>query len=325
MKKNLMLLAVAAIALSSCGGGFKQGQGGMLYNIHEDKSTPAVKEGDFISVNLIAKTEGDSVLTNSYANGRPIPTLLPKAQYKGDIYAALQLLSEGDSATVKLNVDSMAAHGQPKPPGFKGKYVIFQIKVEKVIAKGTMSDAVFQNKVADYFKAESEKMKAGEPGSIAKYIADNKLTVTKTASGLSYVVTTPGNGPVPAVGDTVEVNYTGKLVKTNKIFDTSIKSIAQGDKTLFNPMNPYKPIRIPVGEKKVIAGWDEGLLLLNKGTKATFIIPSALGYGEQGMGPIPPFSALVFDVEVNNIIKPNPNAPKPVLAPPPVQAQQPVK
>jgi FKBP-type peptidyl-prolyl cis-trans isomerase FkpA len=139
------------------------------------------------------------------------------------------------------------------------------------------------------------------------------------------VVTTPGTGPVPAVGDTVEVNYTGKLVSTGKIFDTSIKSIAQGDKTLFNPMNPYKPIRIPVGEKKVIPGWDEGLLLLNKGAKATFIIPSALGYGEQGMGPIPPLSAVVFDVEVINIIKPNPNAPKPVVIPPPVQAQQPVK
>jgi hypothetical protein len=57
MKKNLMYLAVAAIALTSCGGGFKQGPGGMLYNIHEDKSGPTIKEGDFISVNLIAKTE----------------------------------------------------------------------------------------------------------------------------------------------------------------------------------------------------------------------------------------------------------------------------
>jgi FKBP-type peptidyl-prolyl cis-trans isomerase FkpA len=326
MKKNLMLFAVAAMALASCGGGFKQGQGGMLYAINDDKSGPVIKEGDFISVNLIAKTEGDSVLTNSYANGRPIPTLLPKPQYKGDIYAALQMLSEGDSATVKLNVDSMATHGQPKPPGFKGKYVIFQIKVEKVIPKGTLSDAVFQNKVADYFKEESAKLKKAEPAKMDKYIADNKLTVQKTASGVAYVITKTGTGPVPAAGDTVEVNYTGRLLN-GKLFDTSIKSVAQSDKTLFNPMNPYKPIKFAVGEKKVIAGWDEGLLLLNKGAKATFVIPSGLAYGEQGYGPIPPFSPLVFEVEMVGFTKPDPNAPKPA-APvvPQVQAQQvPVK
>lgn len=325
MKKNLFLLAVAAVALSSCGGGFKQGKGGMLYNIHEDKSGVNIQTGDFISVNLIAKTEGDSVLFNSYTTGRPIPTLVPKAQFDGDIYSALTLLSEGDSATVKINADSMAKKGQPKPPGFKGKYVVYQIKVEKVIAKGKLTDAVFQNRVTEYFKTVSEAMKKEEPAKIEKYVAANNLKVTKTASGVNYVITTPGSGPSPVVGDTVEVNYTGKLL-TGKVFDTSIKSIAQKDKALFNPSNPYKPIRFPVGTKQVIAGWDEGLMLLNKGAKATFIIPSALGYGEQGMGPIPPFSTLVFDVELVSITKPNPNAPKPVApAMPQVQAQQPVK
>lgn len=322
MKKNLMFLAFAAIALASCSGGFKQGKGGMLYNIHEDKSGTNIKEGDFISVNLIAKTDGDSILFNSYTTGRPIPTVVPKSQFNGDVYSALTLLSEGDSATVKINADSMAKKGQPKPPGFKGKYIVYQIKVEKVIAKGKLNDAMFQNRVTEYFKQVTEKMKKEEPAKIAKYVADNKLNVSKTASGLNYVITKPGSGPTPVAGDTVEVNYTGKLL-TGKVFDTSIKSIAEKDKSLFNPQNPYKPIKFPVGNKQVIAGWDEGLMLLNKGAKATFVIPSALGYGEQGMGPIPPFSTLVFDVELVNIIKADPNAPKP--AAPQAQMQQPAK
>jgi FKBP-type peptidyl-prolyl cis-trans isomerase FkpA len=52
------------------------------------------------------------------------------------------MLSEGDSATVKVNIDSMAKIGQPRPPGLKGKYIIFQIKVEKVIAKGNLSAGI---------------------------------------------------------------------------------------------------------------------------------------------------------------------------------------
>lgn len=320
MKKNLVYVALAALSLAACSGGFKQGPGGMLYNIHEDKSGPNIKEGDFISVNLIVKTEGDSVLMNSYTQGRPTPTLVPKPQYKGDIYTALTMLSEGDSATIKQNIDTMVKHGQPKPPGFKGKYLVFQVKVEKVIAKGNLSQEVFQNRIKDYFTQVTDGLKKAEPAKIDKYIADNKLKTTKTASGLYYVITKPGNGPAPVAGDTVVVNYTGKLL-SGKLFDTSVKEEAMKDKAVYNPMNPYKPIRFPVGEKKVIPGWDEGLMLLNKGAKATLVIPAALAYGEQGMGPIPPYASLAFEVELVDIVKPNPNAPKPAMPAAPAQGQ----
>jgi len=311
MKKNLMFLAVAAIALSSCGGGFKQGPGGMLYNIHEDKSGTNIKEGDFISVNLIVKTEGDSVLTNTYTQGRAVPTLMPKPQFKGDIYAGISMLSEGDSATFKCNIDSMTKVGQPKPP-FKGKYIIFQVKVEKVIPKGKMTEPDFQNKISAYFKDLGEQYKKAEPAKIKKYIADNKLDVTTTASGLNYQITQKGTGPMPVAGDTVVVNYTLKSL-SNDVIETSVKAEAEKAKK-FSPMAQYKPIRIPVGAKQVIPGWEEGLMLLNKGAKATFVIPSALAYGEQGMGQaIAPYTSLVFDLELVDIVKPDPNAPKPKM------------
>lgn len=316
MKKNLIYLAVVAIALSSCGGGFKQGPGGLLYNIHEDKAGPAIKEGDFVIVNMIAKTEGDSVLNNTYTTGRPIATPMPKPQFKGDVVSAISMLSEGDSATVKVNVDSMAKSGQPKQPGFKGKYIVFQLKVEKVIAKGNLSETVFQDRIRAYFTDYIDKLKKAEPAKIQKYITDNSLKTTKTASGLNYVVTKESTGPKPVAGDTVVVNYTGKLLN-NEVFETSVKEEAMKTKRLYNPMARYQPIRFPVGQQKVIPGWDEGLLLMNKGSKATFIIPAALAYGEQGMGPIGPYSALVFEVELVDIVKPNPNAAPPAPAPQP--------
>ncbi|GAB3924034.1 FKBP-type peptidyl-prolyl cis-trans isomerase [Mucilaginibacter myungsuensis] len=308
MKRNLILLAIAAIGLSSCGGGFKQGPGGMLYNIHEDKSGPVAKDGDFVAINLIATTEGDSSLNNTYDHGMPIATILQKPQYKGDIVAGLNMLSEGDSATFKINIDSTSQKGAQKPP-FKGKYIIFKVKLEKVIAKGNLTDQVFQDRCKAYYDGLITKVKASEPAKIEKYIADNKITATKTASGLRYFVTKASQGAMPVAGDTVLVNYTGRIMGQKDHFETTVKEVAMTVKKSFNPNNPYKPVPFAIGVKRVIPGWDEGVLLMHKGEKTTFIIPSALAYGEQGMMPvIPPFSTLVFDLELVDIIKPNPNA-----------------
>ncbi len=321
MNKNLMLLAVAAIGLASCNSGFKKGEGGLLYDIHTDKPGPTVKTGDFISVNLIAKTDGDSVLFSSYDTGKPLPTLMPKPQYKGDVYAGIAMLSEGDSATIKVNADSVFKKNQPKPPGFKGKYIVYEVKVDKIIPKGSQTDAIFQARVTDYFKAQAQILGKQEPAKIKKYIADNKLNVTTTPSGLMYQITRQGSGIKPAAGDTAVVNYTGTLTN-GKVFDTSIKEVAVKSK-IAQPMRTYAAIHIPVGMKAVIPGWDEGLQLLSKGSKATFVIPSKLAYGEQGMGPVPAFAPIVFDVELVDVIHPNPNAPKPAIPQMPGQAQQP--
>lgn len=319
MKKNLMFLAFAALGLASCNGGFKKGNGGLLYDIHVDKGATKIKEGDFVSLNLIAKTDGDSVLMSTYESGHPIVTLLQKSQSAGDIFAGVRLLGEGDSATIKTNIDSMFKKGMKKPP-FKGKYVVYEVKVEKVIPKGGPKDTAFNSRITAYMKGQTDIMRKAEPIKIKKYIDDNKLTVTTTASGLNYVITKPGTGDKPAVGDTAEVFYTAKYL-TNKIFETNVKEIAQKNKT-YNPMQQYKAIRIPVGVRGVIPGWDEGLQLLNKGAKATFVIPSKLAYGEQGYQIIQPFTPLVFEVELVSIIHPDPNAKKPVVPPMTIQQLQ---
>ena len=311
MKKNLIILALASLGLASCNGGFKQADGGLLYEIHVDKGGTTIQPGDFVSANVIAKTDGDSVLFNTYDQGHPVQTMIPKPQFKGDIFTGLLLLSEGDSATIKVNADSMFKK-QPKPPGFKGKYLIYEVKIDKVIAKGKLSDQVFQGRVEAYVKTLSDVLKKEEPAKIQKYITDNNLKVTTTKDSLNYVITTPGSGSTPAVGDTMVVNYTGKFLN-GKTFDTSVKDEAVKAKMPIDPSRKYAPIHIPVGEKKVIPGWDEGLMLLNKGAKATLVVPSSLAYGERGMSIIGPYTPIVFDIEVIDIIKPNPNAPKPVM------------
>ena len=316
-----MFLSLAAIGLASCNGGFKQGDGGLLYNIHTSKGGAKIKEGDFVSLNMVVKTDGDSVLNSTYESGQPTRMAMPKPQAKGDVVAGIGLLGEGDSATFKISADSLFKGGQQRPPGFKSKYVVFQVKIEKVIAKGSLNEQVFRGRVTDYLKGQMDGLKAQEPAKIKKFIDDNHLKLEKTASGLLYVITNPGTGEKPALHDTAVVNYTGKMVN-GKVFDTSIKEEAQKAKMPMDPMRQFAPIRIPVGEGKVIPGWDEGLQLLNKGAKALFIVPSDIAYKDQGIGPIAPYTPLVFEMEMVNVVHPNPNAPKPVvpqMAPPAVK------
>lgn len=105
-----------------------------------------------------------------------------------------------------------------------------------------------------------------------------------TPSGLKYVVVEKGNGgETPVKGTTIKAHYTGKLLDGTK-FDSS--------------HDRGQPIEFPVGTGRVIKGWEEAFLSMQKGEKRILIIPPELGYGPAGRGPIPPNATMVFDVEL---------------------------
>jgi len=109
----------------------------------------------------------------------------------------------------------------------------------------------------------------------------------KTDTGLHYKMIQNGDGAKADKGNTVAVHYKGMLTDGTE-FDNSYK---RGN-----------PIEFPVGMGQVIPGWDEGIMLLQVGDKARFVIPSDLAYGSAGAGGvIPPDATLVFDVELMNV------------------------
>ncbi|WP_291973171.1 FKBP-type peptidyl-prolyl cis-trans isomerase [Candidatus Symbiopectobacterium sp.] len=120
------------------------------------------------------------------------------------------------------------------------------------------------------------------------FLADNagKDSVNQTESGLQFRVLTQGEGAIPARQDSVRVHYTGRLID-GSVFDSSVQR--------------GQPAEFPVSG--VIPGWIEALTLMPVGSKWELYIPHNLAYGERGAGAsIPPFSALIFEVELLEIL-----------------------
>ncbi len=162
------------------------------------------------------------------------------------------------------------------------------IKSVKIIRIGKDAENFDAPKIfEDYItnKSQSDILRAEEE---AKLIDDLTAGMIETNSGLKYKISKKGNGPNARIDDVLSVHYSLKLVDGSEIDS----SFTRGE-----------PIEFTCGVGQVIKGWDEAMQLLNKGSKATLVIPSELGYGTTGAGNgvIPPNATLIFEVELLDI------------------------
>ena len=278
IKPSLAVLFVAAILFSCNQFKTTTDADGSKYQIHSSKTNgKKPKDGSIVTFDLQIKDSNDSTFKNTYKEGQPLSMPLQKGNFKGAFENALYHLSEGDSATVFVSADSLFSRIQrPLPKGVKaGSDLRFIVKISKVMSQ-------------EEFGKEQDMKKDKEVGLMAEFAAKNIPNSQKTQSGIIFSVQKAGTGISPSQGDTVVVNYTGKLMN-GKIFDSSIGK---------------KPLVFPVGVGMVIQGWEQALLQMKKGEKSTFFIPSALAYGAQGIpGVITPYSPLLFEVELLEVKK----------------------
>lgn len=146
-----------------------------------------------------------------------------------------------------------------------------------------------KKKVLEHEKTDDEALQ--------KYFAEKNIKVQKSPKGMYVEIITPGTGNNIDTNVVVEVNYTGRNF-AGKTFDSNTDPA-------FNHVEPFyvNMTSDPTLGNGVIAGWIDGLKMLNKGAKARFYIPSGLGYGARGVSAeITPFSNLIFDIEVKDIL-----------------------
>ncbi|XLS28098.1 peptidylprolyl isomerase [Flavobacteriaceae bacterium M23B6Z8] len=159
-----------------------------------------------------------------------------------------------------------------------------KIEAVEIVRQG--SEAQGWDAVAHFekFKASGKEREEAEKKRAEEQLKSIVAGFQKTDSGLHYKILEKGSGAKAQKGQKVSVHYEGQLLN-GMVFDSSFKR--------------NEPIDFNVGTGQVIAGWDEGILLLEEGDKARFVIPPHLAYGSRGAGGvIPPNATLIFDVQL---------------------------
>jgi len=249
---------------------------GIKYKFYEKaEDARKAKKGDFITFHLIIENSKDSILRSTYDEGMPflqVPLRTPRNP--GSFEESLLMLSEGDSASFWINIDSIK-DGERPPFIEEGSDVHYIVKVLRIQSEAEVTKELEENLKNQ--RTEDKRL-------ITEYIKKQEgKEFAFTQSGLAYYISEAGTGKQAQVGDTVTVSYTGRLLN-GQVFDSS---------------EGKPPFEFPLGRGFVIKGWDEGISLLKIGDKATFVIPSELAYGSRGAGDlIPPNTVLVFDVEL---------------------------
>ena len=276
----LIGLAVATVfALGACSKykGFKKDKSGFYYkfygNIHDTADQP--QTGDLVGL-LLSLRAGDSVLIPMMPQEMIMDSL-----YEGDMFAALRTMHVDDSATFILDgpkfFENMFGPGQEYEFGDDPLYLDVKLY-------GLMRKADFEKAKAEY-EAQLSARQGQEKTEIEEYLKENPGH-KQNATGVYVKSVKKGSGDKVEPLQTVKVHYTGRFV----------------DGTVFDSSEGGEPFTFTVGAGQVIPGWDATVADMKVGDKVTVLIPSDLAYGEGRQG-IPPYSPLVFDIELLEIVK----------------------
>ncbi|MBO4738251.1 MAG: FKBP-type peptidyl-prolyl cis-trans isomerase [Bacteroidales bacterium] len=269
------LFLVAAVVLSSCGDkkykGFKQADNGVWYKVIEKgQGTATPKVGDYIFIVASYTSSNDSI---PKFEEKELSDVMREHAFEGDIFDAYAIMHEGDKMEFAIKADSFyMAIGAPaealKEMNITEEDVLyFTIKMKEI-------------KSVEQFQAE-------EAAALQQYIQENNITVEPTESGLYFIQTQEGKGPKAEDGNNITVHYVGKFLD-GTTFDSSV--------------DRGEPMQVELGSQPFIAGFEEAVKMMNAGSKATVIMPSNIAYGPSSpYSPIPPFTTLVFDLEMISI------------------------
>lgn len=299
--RYLLCLLCAGFLLTGCqdngAGKVITTEAGNRYSLYtNNRSGEVVNTGDYVYFHAAMRSEGDSTLFSSRElGGEPqviqVTEIDPTDENASPIIDVISNMAQGDSAVIRVNMDQFPA----KPPGLEADSILlYDIIITEAIDEATFNSRLSEEEqavaaAAKVIQGREEEMLAFAAQVVSDYTAgklDGELQTTE--SGLKYIMHVEGTGTQAEAGRGVVVQYIGMLATDKSVFDQSF--------------NRGQGIAFPLGQGRVIPGWDEGIALLKEGGRATLFIPSELGYGAQGAGAdIPPNSELAFYVELEEV------------------------
>ncbi len=264
---------------------YEKTETGLYYQIHTDVDDIKPKPGQILSLHLRYGLKDSVIFDNRDRSPAPVDIMLMEPSYDSDINEGFAMMSKGDSASFIVDAESFFTYTvQSAVPDFiePGSKLYFDVVMVDFIDEQDYIKE--QERISEELLERSEELAQLEKEKLDDYLHMEGIDIKPLESGLIFIEKEKGDGKPVEQGRTVMVHYEGRLID-GTIFDSSIKA--------------GKPIEFEVGRGQVISGWDEGILNMNVGGKAKLIIPSFLAYGKRGIqNIIPPFSTLIFDVEV---------------------------
>ena len=284
MRKNFFLLSALFLMLSVLTGcsnapkGYQATDNGLYYRLFTNNGGENPQIGDLLELTMSCSVNDTVVILPLTKNIIP----MTEPSFWSDFVEGFSMMHKGDSASFIVDIDSSFVNlfgYNTLPPQFSSTDIMrFEVRLDDFYPESEFRFRMIEN-IKKNYPAETEKA-ASE---LNAYLEKNGVVAQPTSTGLYYVKTQDGTGEKPSKGSTVKAHYTGYLLD-GTVFDTSIE---RGE-----------PIEFVLGVGQVIPGWDEGIALMSKGEKAVLYIPYYLAYGDRDLGVIPPFSNLIFEVEL---------------------------
>lgn len=289
MKVYLYIVLVVIIIFSSCKPkyeGFEESDNNFYYKFNqvgEGQQTP--KFDDYIVVDIAYKTINDSIFFKGRRKFK-----LTKPKFKGDISYCFTILNQGDSADFIISANNFFTKTiNSELPSFFNEEsdMIVSAKMLEIISKEDYE------KQKEEFLSWVEDFGDYEKVLLEHYIEGEEISVAPSVTGLYKQTQKPGNNVKVQRGDTVVVHYEGMFL-SGKYFDSTVKR--------------NSPFEYVYGtEWQVVKGVEEAIGQMTEGEKAIFIMPSELAFGNQGSstGIIPPFTPVIFKIELIQVRKGN--------------------
>ncbi|MEY4876589.1 MAG: hypothetical protein RL708_1738 [Bacteroidota bacterium] len=271
----LLLLFNSFILFSQNRINYSKGLGYQFFN--ENSTGKKVKNGDIILYQLILKNDVDSIIIDTKKEFGEQQLVVGKSEFKGDLMKGLKLTHEGDSVLFLISTNKLYKKNIPFF-AHANTFMKFYFKINHVFTKEELNQ--------HQMKLFNKQINIDD-SILTNYFSTTKNIPQKIKQGLYIDLKTKGVGGDLRKGDSIKVNYTGRLI-SGEIFDSNTEK-------RFGHIEPFGFV---VGLGNVIKGWDEALILMQRGSKATFYISSPYAYGSKKMGNIPANSILIFDVEV---------------------------
>ncbi len=269
---------------------YRLSETGMQFKFHKNEEGHTANIGELVSLDMVMIAPNGEVLRSSYKEGKAILFPVKISVFEGDIYEAITLMSENDSAEFLINADSMytKVFRKSKPSFIKaGENLKFMITVHEIYTQEeykALQEKTFKSKYKESDATLSARRKK-EDAEIVAYLKNKGISnYKKTEKGVYYSETVEGKGRLLKTGDAVVFHYKGALLNGNE-FESTFES--------------GSPFSFTIDKHEVIAGWEDSFKQLTIGSTNLVIVPSDLAYGGLEKGDkIPAHSVLVFEVKV---------------------------